>query len=377
MIEVHMQDRSADKPSKRRLARFLWPAGVLATLMLLLLVVSSPWTAAEEKKPAPAGPPPGLPVEAVEVTIAPATRELSAVGTLQSNESVVIATEIAGKVTEIGFAEGEKARRGQVLLRLDPSVLTAERDRAKASLVLSEANIKRAEVLLKDQAIAERERDEAYAQWRLDEANLRLTEAQLAKTVIRAPFEGLLGLRKVSVGGYLRPGDAVITLDDIDPIKADFRIPEVFADQVKIGQSIELTVDAVAGRAFTGKVYAIAPQIDESGRSVLLRARVSNEKGVLRPGMFARVNLVLEERAGALMVPEEALISQGEQQMVYKVVAGKVEATKVKVGLRQKGRVEILEGLQPGDTVITAGQIKVRPGMAVTVLPLSAPKNGG
>jgi membrane fusion protein (multidrug efflux system) len=376
MIEVHMQDRSADKPSKPRLARFLWPAGVLTTLMLLLLVVSSPWTVAEEK-PAPAGPPPGLPVEAVEVAITPATRELSAVGTLQSNESVVIATEIAGRVSEIGFAEGEKARQGQVLLRLDPSVLTAERDRAKASLVLSEANIKRAEILLKDQAIAERERDEAYAQWRLDEANLRLTEAQLAKTVIRAPFEGLLGLRKVSIGGYLRPGDAIITLDDIDPIKADFRVPEVFADQVKIGQSIQLTVDAVAGRAFTGKVYAIAPQIDESGRSVLLRARVGNEKGVLRPGMFARVNLVLEERAGALMVPEEALIAQGELQLVYKVVDGKVEAAQVKIGLRQKGRVEITEGLQPGDTVITAGQMKVRPGMPVTVLPLPTPQNGG
>jgi membrane fusion protein (multidrug efflux system) len=318
-----------------------------------------------------------LPVEAVNVTVGPATRELSAVGTLQSNESVVIATEIAGRVSEIGFAEGEKARQGQILLRLDPSVLTAERDRAKASLVLSEANIKRAEILLKDQAIAERERDEAYAQWRLDEANLRLAEAQLAKTVIRAPFSGLLGLRRVSVGGYLRPGDAIITLDDIDPIKADFRIPEVFADQVKIGQNIELTVDAVAGRAFTGKVYAIAPQIDESGRSVLLRALVANEKGLLRPGMFARVNLVLEERTGALMVPEEALIAQGEQQLVYKVVAGKVEAVKVKAGLRQKGRVEILEGLQPGDTVITAGQIKVRPGMPVTVLPLPTPKNGG
>jgi membrane fusion protein (multidrug efflux system) len=371
-----MQDRSADKPSKPRLARFLWPAGVLTTLMLLLLVVSSPWTVAEEK-PAPAGPPPGLPVEAVEVAITPATRELSAVGTLQSNESVVIATEIAGRVSEIGFAEGEKARQGQVLLRLDPSVLAAERDRAKASLVLSEANIKRAEILLKDQAIAERERDEAYAQWRLDEANLRLTEAQLAKTVIRAPFEGLLGLRKVSIGGYLRPGDAIITLDDIDPIKADFRVPEVFADQVKIGQSIQLTVDAVAGRAFTGKVYAIAPQIDESGRSVLLRARVGNEKGVLRPGMFARVNLVLEERAGALMVPEEALIAQGELQLVYKVVDGKVEAAQVKIGLRQKGRVEITEGLQPGDTVITAGQMKVRPGMPVTVLPLPTPQNGG
>ncbi len=372
-----MPDRNSDRPTKLRLARILWPAGIMATLMVALLIAASPGTHAEEKKSAPTGPPPGLPVEAVEVTIAPATRELSAVGTLQSNESVTIATEIAGRVTEIGFKEGEKAGEKQVLLRLDPSVLAAERDRAKASLVLSEANIKRAEILLQDQAIAERERDEAYAQWRLDEANLRLAEAQLAKTVIRAPFAGLLGLRQVSVGGYLRPGDAVVTLDDVDPIKVDFRVPELFADQLKTGQSIELTVDAVAGHAFSGKVYAIDPQIDTGGRSMLLRARVSNAEGLLRPGMFARVNLVLEERAGALMVPEEALIAKGEQQLVYKVVDGKVEAAPVKVGLRQKGRVEILEGLQSGDTIITAGQLKVRPGMPVTVLPTSTERIGG
>jgi membrane fusion protein (multidrug efflux system) len=320
-------------------------------------------------------------VEAAPVTAVPAVRELNAVGTLQSNESVVIATEIAGRVAEIGFAEGERVKAGKILLRLDQSVLAAERDRAKASLGLSEANIRRAEILLKDQAIAERERDEAYAQWRLDEATLRLTEAQLAKTTIRAPFEGLIGLRKVSLGGYLKAGDPIVTLDDIDPIKVDFRVPELHADQLRVGQTVSLTLDAAPGRTFTGKVYAIDPQVDANGRSVLLRARVANEKGVLRPGMFARIALELEKRAEALMIPEEALIAQGSKQMVYKVVDGKVEAAPVKIGLRSKGLVEVVEGLRQGDTVITAGQIKVRPGMAVTILPAAtaaaAPKNGG
>jgi membrane fusion protein, multidrug efflux system len=373
-----MQNRSVETPAKHKLARYLWPGGVLATLMLLLLLASSPWTEEEEAKPASAGPPPGLPVEAVEATVASASRELSAVGTLQSNESVVIATEIAGRLIEIGFTEGQKAGKGQVLLRLDPSVLAAERDRARASLVLSEANIKRAEVLLKDQAIAERERDEAYAQWQLDEANLRLAEAQLAKTVIRAPFAGVLGLRRVSVGGYLRPGDVIVTLDDTDPIKVDFRVPEQFADMLKIGQNVELNVDAVAGGTFAGKVYAIDPQVDVNGRSLLLRARVANPKGVLRPGMFARVKLVLEERPDALMIPEQALVPEGVQQLVYKVVDGMVEAVPVEIGLRRKGQVEILSGLQSGDMVITAGQIKVRPGMPVTVLPAPpAPAGNG
>jgi membrane fusion protein (multidrug efflux system) len=189
----------------------------------------------------------------------------------------------------------------------------------------------------------------------------------------------MVGLRRISVGGYLRSGDAVVTLDAVDPIKVDFRVPEVYADQVKVGQTIRLNVDAVPGQIFSGKVYAIDPQVDANGRSVLLRARVANTGGPLRQGMFARISLVMEERVDALLIPEEALMAKGEEQTVYKVVDGKVEATPVKIGLRNQGSVEILEGLQQGDTVVTAGHLKIRPGMAVTVLPLTAPvpQSGG
>ncbi len=349
---------------------------ILSLFLAFCLALATTLVAAQEK-PAPAKPQ-GLPVETVQAAVTPLKNELNATGTLYSNETVVITAEIAGKVTEIFFHEGQKITAGQVLLKLDQSILSAERDRAQANFNLSEANIKRAELLLQEQAISERERDEAFAQWRLDEATLRLTEAQLAKTVIRAPFSGLLGLHRISIGEYLQPGEAIVTLDNLDPIKVDFRVPEVFAYQLKVGQKIQMNVDAVPGRSFAGQVYAIDPQIDINGRSVLLRAKVEQREGPLRPGMFARVTLVLEERPQALMIPEEALIPKGDQQTVFKVVEGKVVPAVVKTGLRTRGQVEIVQGLEAGDTVITAGQIKVRPGMPVTVVPATGntPQNG-
>ena len=350
---------------------------VLATIFTLYLTFNSALACAEEKKAdQPQARPQGLPVETIVTSTNPLSNVLSATGTLYSNESVIIAAEVAGKVTQLFFDDGEKVTAGQVLLQLDQSVLTAERDRAQANLNLSEANIRRAERLLQEQAISERERDEAYAKWRLDEATLRLTEAQLAKTVIKAPFSGMLGLRRVSIGEYLQPGETIVTLDDIDPIKVDFRVPEVFAHQLRVGQAIRMNVDAIPGKTFTGKVYAIDPQIDVNGRSVMMRAKVEQEEGPLRPGMFARIVLVLEEHPNALMIPEEALIPGVERQQVFKVVDGKVVATVVETGLRTKGKVEITKGLEPGETIITAGQIKVRPGMPVTVLPATPGEPG-
>lgn len=339
----------------------------LILMVTLCLCFFSPEAGAEEKNASAA--PQGLPVETILTTTESLKDQLSSTGTLLSNESVVITAEIAGKVTQLFFDDGEKVTAGQVLLQLDPSVLNAERDRARANLTLSEANIKRAELLLQEQAIAERERDEAYAQWRLDEASLRLMEAQLAKTVVRAPFSGRLGLRRISVGEYLQPGEPIVTLDDIDPIKVDFRVPEVFAHQLRPGQVISITVDAVPGVRFAGEVFAIDPQIDVNGRSAMLRARVVQNDGPLRPGMFARVVLTLEDRPNALMIPEQALIPGGGKQQVFRVIDGKVVATPVETGLRVKGKVEIIQGLEPGETIITAGQIKVRHGMPVTALP--------
>jgi membrane fusion protein (multidrug efflux system) len=362
---THFQNgRRGLKRTKHRL--WLTAAFCFFTVMLLFLGTARAQEEAGKSKPA-ANARPVMLVEAAQAEIMSANREITAIGTLNSNEAVVIATEIGGRITEIAFTEGQQARGGQVLVRLDRSILEAQRDRAEASLTLSRANRERSDILFKDAAISQREWDAANAQWQLDEANLRLAQAQLDKTVLRAPFDGALGLRHVSVGEYVQPGHPIVTLDDTDPLKGDFRVPEAFSSSLRVGQTVQLQVDAAPGRVFSGQVYAIDPKVDAAGRNLLVRARVPNGDRSLRPGMFAQVRLVIEEKPNALMIPEQALISRGGSQIVYKVVDGKVEEAVVTVGLRRRGQVEITEGLSPGDTVITAGQIKVRPGSSVKV----------
>ncbi len=311
----------------------------------------------------------GIPVESAKAEVMKISQEIRAVGTLNSNESVVIAAEIAGRVTGIDFQEGQRTGAGQVLLRLDSSIYGAQRDRAQASLSVSLADWERAQALFKEKAISQRELEEARAQWKLDEASLRLAEVQLGKTVLKAPFGGVLGLTYVSIGEYIQPGQPIVTLDDTDPIKVDFRVPEVYSSSLYPGQTVQVSIDAAPGRIFSGEVYAVDPAVDPKSRSLLVRAKVPNKDETLRPGMFAQIQLVMEEKPSALMIPEEALLSRGQDKLVYRVIDGVVAEAVVKTGQRQRGLVEITEGLSAGDTVITAGQIKVRPGMPVTLLP--------
>ena len=349
--------------------RYLLAGASVLCLGALLFTTSALTQEEKEKDKPPAAAPRAMLVEAAQAQVMAIRREITAVGSLTSNESVLVTAEIPGRVQEIAFGEGQAARAGQVLVRLDRSILEAQRDRAEARLTLSRANRDRSEVLLRDEAISQREWEEASAQWHLDEADLRLAQAQLEKTVLKAPFDGFLGLRHVSPGEYVQPGQAIVTLDDIDPIKIDFRVPEVFTSRLQVGQTVQVQVDAAPGRDFSGQVYAIDPKVDPGGRSLLVRARIPNRDRSLRPGMFAQIQLVMEEKPDALMIPEQALLSRGQSQFVYKVVDGVVAESPVSLGMRQRGLVEITEGLEPGDTVVTAGQIKVRPGVPVTIAP--------
>jgi membrane fusion protein (multidrug efflux system) len=310
-----------------------------------------------------------VPVETAPVTVGPIQRRLTAVGSLRSNESVIIRPEIAGRIAAFKFDEGERVKQGQPLVILDDSVWRAQLEQAQAALELAHSNYDRAVDLLKRKAGTTKARDEALAELRVDEAALELAKARLDKTVIRAPFDGVVGLRKVSVGDFVDVGDDMVNLEQIDPLKADFRVAEVYVAAVKRGQHLELGADAFPGEHFSGEVYAIDPLIDESGRSILLRARLPNPDGRLRPGLFVRVSLVLNERNDAIQVPEQALVPQGQDQFVFKVADGKAAFTKVQVGIRRDGMAEITDGLAPGDVVVTAGQLKIRDGVPVKPVP--------
>jgi membrane fusion protein (multidrug efflux system) len=309
-----------------------------------------------------------VPVETAPVQVGPIQRRLTAVGSLRSNESVIIRPEVAGRIVDIRFDEGERVTEGRPLVVLDDSIYRAEVEEVRASLELSRANHDRAIDLLKRGAGTTKARDEALAQLRADQAALELARARLDKTVIRAPFDGVVGLRKVSVGDFVTVGQDMVNLEQIDPLKADFRVAELYLTAVRPGQRIELRVDAFPDEAFAGEVYAIDPLIDVSGRSVVLRARLPNPDNRLRPGLFARVTLVLNERNDAIQVPEQALMPQGDEQFVFRVVDGKAALTKVTAGIRRDGMVEIVEGLGPEDEVVTAGQLKIRDGAPVKPL---------
>jgi membrane fusion protein (multidrug efflux system) len=312
------------------------------------------------------------PVETESVVAAPLSERVSAVGSLISDESVTMRPEVPGRIIEIGFEEGKPVKEGDVLIRLDDALPRAELAEAQARLDLAERNSKRTEELFSNQVATARSRDEARSLLQIGTAAIELARVKLAKYVISAPFDGITGLRLVSQGDYVSIGEDLFNLEAIDPIKADFRISERYLSAIRVGQPIEVNVDAYPGRTFEGEVFAIDPKIDAAGRSIIIRARIDNSDQLLRPGLFARIALIIESKPNALTVPEQAIVPRGQSQYVFRVVDGKAQQVEVRLGTRREGRVEIIEGLSEGDTVITAGQQKIGDGSEVAPIDKAA-----
>jgi len=314
-------------------------------------------------------------VEAVTAATAPMPQSITAVGSLRSDESVTLRPEVAGRVSAIGFQEGRPVSKGATLVKLDPAINEAEVLQAKANLTLAKAKYDRAIDLQKQGFISGQARDEAENNFKVMEAAIALADARLAKTEIRAPFSGIIGLRSISIGDYVKEGQDMVNLESIDPLKVDFRVPEIYLKQVQVGQKLEVTLDALPGRKYEGTVFAINPLVDAAGRAIVIRAQVRNADTALRPGMFARVKLLTKDERDALVLPEQALVPQGEEQYVFRVIDGKAQRTKVELGQRRDGRVEVVKGVAPGETIVTAGQLKLRDGTPVTLAAVA--KAGG
>ncbi len=306
-----------------------------------------------------------IPVELTVVETAPFIEREVAVGSLASDEAVIMRSEIADRVARIGFDEGQDVAEGDLLITIDDSIYRAEFNQADARLKLSQANYDRALDLERRGAGTQRALDEAISKLQEDQATLDLARARLERTEIRAPFSGVIGIRKVSPGDYITAGQEIVNLEAIDPIKVAFQVPEVLLSVVRTGQSVMVSVDAYPGEQFAGEVYAIDPRIESSGRSVNLRATVSNPDGRLRPGLFARVAIIFERRENAMMIPERALVPIQSRQNVFVVENGIATLRVVTTGGRIDGLVEILTGLEPGMTIVSAGQIKLRDGTPV------------
>lgn len=339
----------------------------LAAIVALALCLPTADALAQESKPA-------VRVEAQVIEPTPLVESVSAIGTLNSNESVVVRPEIDGRIVEIAFDEGEPVAGGDVLVKLDSEVYRTQLAEAQARLELSGRTYERAKALFDKGHGSAQTLDEAQAQRRADQAAVSVASAWVNKTTIRAPFDGILGLRHVSIGDYIRAGEDIVNLENIDPLKVDFSLPERYLRMVSEGSQVDVELDAFPGERYSGTVYAINPKIDPGGRSVALRATLDNSDGRLRPGLFARVKLIVDERQSALIVPEEAIVPRGDQRYVFVVEDGVARMTAVALGLRQTGRVEVVDGLSPGDVVVTAGHAKIRDGSEVEVM---VPESGG
>jgi len=312
-------------------------------------------------------------VETTPVRVGESVRTVTAVGSLVSNESVVIRPEVAGRVAEISFQEGARVTRGTPLIKLDDAVARANLAQAQANLAYSRTDSQRADELFRQGTGAAKTREQAVAKYQSDEASVQLYKAQLDRMTLLAPFDGVVGLKLVSVGDMVTVGKDLVNLEQIDTLKLDFRVPEMYLPAVKVGQKLTLAVDAFDGRTFEGEVYAIDPLIDVNGRALKIRARIPNGDGTLRPGLFARVALTLTVVPDAMMVPEQAVATQGRDTIVFTVADGKAKAVKVQLGERRGGEVRVVSGLKPDDHVVVAGQARLRDGVAVRVADPGAP----
>lgn len=317
--------------------------------------------------PAMAQQPQGLPAEVHQVNTTTLDQVLNAVGTLRANESVVLRPEVSGRISAILFREGEVVSADQPLVQLDSASYEAELAQAQAQANLSRVEYQRAADLLERRVGSQTDRDTRLAQLRVNEAQVELARTQLAKTTIRAPFDATVGLRHVSPGDFVSAGQDLVEVVDSHEMKLDFTLPERNLSQIQVGQRIEIKVDALPDQIFQGEIYAISPSSRSGSHNLSIRARVPNDEGLLRPGLFARITIITGQDPQAMMVPESAIIPENNEFFIMRLNGeNQVSLVPVTIGSRRIGEVQILSGLETGDIIVTAGQIKLRPGMPVT-----------
>lgn len=335
----------------------------------------------------PAGAAPGGPggMPAVEVATVSTVRlvdDAQAVGTLKSRQSVVLRPEVAGRIVRFGFEEGRPVRQGQLLVQLDDSLPRAELSQAQAQLSIAQANLQRNRELVSQNFVSRRVLDESEASLQVAQAQVQLAQARLARTQVLAPFAGIAGIRQVNLGDFVREGADLVNLEDLSLLMVDFRLPERYQARIQVGQNVDVMLDALPGQTLTAEVQAVDPQIDANGRSLLVRAAIqAPQTQGLRPGMFARVNVVLSVDEQAVVIPEEAVVPQGNRQTVLVVqrpaegesTPPTVQRVPVELGIRRGAMVQVLKGLEPGQTVVVAGQQRLqRDGMPVRIVDLNS-----
>jgi len=339
--------------------------------MLLAALLASSITACGPSQPDAGGNPFGergpVAVIARPIMTQPYIDRFTALGTARANESIEITARISSVITLINFTEGQQVNTGDLLIELDNAEIRANLNMAEASLKQKRSQFRRSSTLGETRVVSDAELEELEAGVQMAEAEVRAARARLDNSYIRAPFAGTIGLRRVSLGNLVGPDTMITTLDDANPIKLEFTIPETFLSSLKTGMTIEATSAVYPNQSITGTVSSIDSRVDPVTRSLTIIAAIPNDENLIRPGMFLTVELKME-RSDVLLIPEEALVPRQGRQFVFVVEDGRAVEKQVELGVRAPGLAEIRSGLTVGDILITEGVQKVRSGSAVEVL---------
>ncbi len=339
---------------------------ILILFFLVCLSACSKDKPAQGQGPGAGGMPPTM-VDVYNVTLRESSNSLNAVGNLRAIESVIVRPEVAGKLVRINAIEGQAVAAGTVLFTFDDAIARADYNEAMANLRASQRNRPRIIELATKQLISRADADSALNVYEVNVAKVASAKARLDKSVIRAPFDGVIGLRQVSVGEFANAGQALVELVRLNPLQVEFQVSELHVSRLQTGQSVTIKTEAFPGEKFLGAITAVAPSIQLSGRSAVVRARLDNNEKKLVPGQFAQVQVELSKAEPVLMIPEQAVWPSGEQKMVFVVKDGKAELVPITIGAREPGWVTVVSGLTAGQQVITAGQSKLFPGAPVMV----------
>jgi len=347
---------------------------VLAIILVLVFLFFLPkidFGSSENSELATSGPAiaafsSALPVSAIVMKPQQMENKIRVTGTIQPNEAVDLKSELNGLVEKIYFQEGQRVRKGDILLRLNDDETRAQLEKLTFSKKLYEDNEYRQKILLEREAISREEYEIALTELRTSEADIKLLEVQINKAQIRAPFDGIVGLRNISEGSYLTPAASIVNIYSIDPAKIEFSIPARYTGLLGVGDKIYFYLDGTIDQ-YEGTIYALEPLIDPTTRTLRLRATAPNKNSKILPGQFARIEVVLEQLDSALLVPSIAVTPTSDTQMVYVAKNGKAEQRFIEIGTRTDTDIQVANGLSVGDTVITSGILQLRPGIAVNI----------
>ena len=357
------------------------PKTLLGTLIMVIFISSITgyflWQKEEEK-----GRYKGATVEVERVRKGSIDRKISAVGSLAANESVVLKPEVSGTVTKIHFKGGDVVEKGDPLITIDDRRYKAQTKEVEAKLKLARINYERKKSLFEKSATAQAKLDEAQSQLAVAEAEADLARLKLSQTVVKAPFDGIAGLKMISIGDSVNEQKELLSFVDVDPMKIDFKVPGNYVQLLSIGQKVTIQVDGFGERKFKAKIDEIDARIDPQTHSLSVRASVSNKKGLLKPGLFGRVKLVAGTRDDTLLVPAAAVDISGDEEFVYRVVKRRgynvIEQVTVTAGLRTEDTIEIVQStLKEGDVLVVSGQVKIQDSSIVRPIGLEEDEDEG